>query len=420
MMGLLQSLLSAEPLDLERLAASWGGQIRFFSRLRHTELAGRSLLEATQGLMDALRAQPPAEPPVAADPVMQPWWSPMPAAYLAALCRYSGLLAGDGMPRLTPGSTPHREREAALEARELLRELGVPFPVRAHAAALLSNLPNAGGFLRSGAAAETYGRLACSLDLRTLCRLKEVELDVWGVSPDAPPAARLRAFAERLRDLGIFGRPPEPPMDAEAARALGYEDPRERHRALNALRYFRLEAGMTEPQWYVERLKQERERPPCRLHLLIGPAGSGKSTWAREHLAGTTIVSSDRMREELTGDPADQSQNYLVFQRCMDRVREELHAGGEVTFDATNFTRALRRMPVQAGRWAGAEIVSYFFDCSLQEALRRNEARRRYVPEQVIRRQYRLLAPPALYEADRHCLVRADGSLELYWPVGIA
>ncbi len=134
--------------------------------------------------------------------------------------------------------------------------------------------------------------------------------------------------------------------------------------------------------------------PACRLHLLVGPAGSGKSTWAAEHLAGTTIVSSDRMREELTGDPADQSQNYLVFQRCMDRVREVLKAGGEATFDATNFNQGLRRMPVQAGRWCGAEIVSYLFDCGLEEALRRNESRPRMVPEDVVARQHRLLSRP--------------------------
>ncbi|MHC4789310.1 MAG: AAA family ATPase, partial [Planctomycetota bacterium] len=70
--------------------------------------------------------------------------------------------------------------------------------------------------------------------------------------------------------------------------------------------------------------------------MLVGAAGCGKSSWAQEHLAETSLVSSDQMREELTGDPGDQSQNYLVFQRCMDRVREWLREGREVTFDATN------------------------------------------------------------------------------------
>ena len=418
MKGLLQSLLNAEPLDLDRVAAAWAGLIPLFSRLKHTQAADRSLLQATQALMDALRADPPPAPPPDARPAMQPWWSPMPAAYLAALCRYGGQTPDGRPPRVAPGSIPHREREAAAAARELLRELGVPFVVRAHAAALLSYLPRTTSLLRAGASEDTYRRLACSLDLRALCRLRRAELGVWGVSADAQPAARLDAFERRLTDLGVYGVPPEPSVGPDEVTALGYGDARERHRALNALRYFALVAGMDEPDWCLERLKQEREQPPCRLHLLVGAAGSGKSTWADRHLARTTIVSSDRMREELTGDPADQSQNYLVFQRCMDRVREELRRGAEVTFDATNFTQALRQMPVQAARWSGAEVVSYLFDCGLEEVLLRNQSRERCVPEDVVVRQHRLLEPPALYEADRHYLVRADGGTELYWPAG--
>jgi len=415
MNGLLQCLMNAGPLELDRVAAAWGGQLPLLSHIRHTQARDRSLLQATQSLMDALRADPPPEPPDAPEPVLQPYWSPMPAAYLAAFCRYGG-----GPTRVETGSIPHREREAAREARDLLRELGVPFAARAHAVALLRHLPKTSSLLRSGASAETYRRLACSLDVRALCRLREAELEVWEVPGDSPLRARLAAFRQRFEDLGVYGVPPASPVGADEARALGYEEPRERHRALNALRYFELVAGMTERDWHVERLRQERAMPGSRLHLLVGPAGSGKSTWAREHLAETTLVSSDRMREELTGDPADQSQNYLVFQRCMDRVREELKQGAEVTFDATNFTQGLRRMPVQAGRWCGAGIVSYVFDCSLSEALRRNESRDRMVPEDVVARQHRLLEPPALYEADRHCLVRADGGTELYWPAGIA
>jgi predicted kinase len=415
MNGLLHSLLNAEPLELDRVAASWGGHIPLLSRLRLLGVRGRSLLQATQVLMDALRADPPPQAPAADEPLMQPYWSAMPAAYLAAFCRYGG-----APTRAEAVSIPHREREAAVAARELLRELGVPFAARAHAAALLAHLPQCGALLRSGASAETYRRLACSLDVRALCRLREAELNVWDVPADSPLRAKLAAFRRRFQDLGVYGVPPGPPVSADEAAALGCDEPRQRHRALNALRYFELVAGMTERDWHLERLKLERGQPAGRLHLLIGPAGSGKSTWARERLAHTTIVSSDRMREELTGDPADQSQNYLVFQRCMDRVREELKRGAEVTFDATSFNQGLRRTPVQAGRWCGAEIVSYFFDCSLAEALRRNESRPRYVPEDVVARQFRLLEPPALYEADRHCLVRADGGLELYWPAGIA
>jgi predicted kinase len=228
----------------------------------------------------------------------------------------------------------------------------------------------------------------------------------------------LDTFRHKMQQFGVFDRPWPPPVEPERLRDLGYEEPRELHRALNAARYFDLVAGMSEDDWYAERMKQELERPRGRLHLLVGPAASGKSSWAEDHLAHTAVVSSDRMRRELIGDPADQSQNYLVFQRCMDRVRERLRDGEEVTFDATNYDERLREMPVQAGRWCAAEIVSYFFDVGVEEALRRNRNRPREVPEDVVLRHYRRLQPPALYEADRHCVVAEGGEVSTYWPVG--
>ena len=88
-----------------------------------------------------------------------------------------------------------------------------------------------------------------------------------------------------------------------------------------------------------------------------------------------------------------------------------------MTFDATNYMERLREEPVQAARWSGAEIHSYYFDTSLRTALERNRRRRRRVPEQVIQRHYRLLTPPALHEADQHWVVDEDGNARLYWPV---
>ncbi len=59
MNGLLTSLLSSGPLELDRVAAAWGGSIPMLSRLRRTQARDRSLLQATQSLMDVLRADPP-------------------------------------------------------------------------------------------------------------------------------------------------------------------------------------------------------------------------------------------------------------------------------------------------------------------------------------------------------------------------
>ncbi len=376
--------------------------------LRAYTYRGRPLLDHTWAVLDALLDDPPP-PSEGQGPTGAPWWEATPAIYLAALLMHVGLPevaeAGDGLPA--------HGRRSARRARGVLREAGCPFTVREHAAALIAAQGKPTSLLGSGAHAETYMQFACAADLRALYWLKRAEVIAAG--RDRALDA-LQAFRQKLEGLECFGNPARPPTTDAVLRALRHVDPAQRHRALNALRYFRLVARMNEPEWYAERLRQERQLPQCRLHILVGPAGSGKSSWARDHLQHTVIVSSDRMRRELTGDPSDQSQNYLVFQRCMDRVREELHRGREVTFDATNYSAKLRTMPLQAGRWSGAEILGYLFDVPLDHSLLRNRRRGRSVPERIIRRHYRLLDLPALYEADRHLRVDPDGETHAYWP----
>ncbi|MFO7957350.1 MAG: AAA family ATPase [Candidatus Brocadiia bacterium] len=407
MKSLIRSLMNGESPDPDAFSPDGPA---FLARLQDYHINDQPLLECIRRTVEALFEDPPPEPE-GEGATMRPWWSPTPAACLAALMRHAAL-----PPVADPdgGMPPHAKQSASM-ARELLRTAGCPFEVREHTVALIRNARKPDSLLGSGALAETYMQFACGLDLRTLYSLRMAEAHV---ANDEDEQGRLEAFHEHVEQLGVFAAPPAPPLSPQEVAELGYDDPAERHRALNALRYFRLVARMTEPDWYAERLREERGREPCRLNVVVGPAGSGKSTWVHEHLSDTVIVSSDRMRRELTGDPADQSQNYLVFQRCMDRIREELHRGREVTFDATNYSEKLRTMPLQAGRWSGAEICSYLMDVGLREALRRNEERERRVPEDVIRRHYRGLELPALYEADRHFVVGPDGKARQYWPDG--
>ena len=405
MTTLAQRLLRLEPLELSRLSAPDAPACLL--NLRSFLVRERTLLEHAAAVAESLRVEPPPPTECADESAQAPWWSAMPAAYVAALFQHVAV-PREAACANRRGRLPIFARQSAVLAREALRGMGVPFAHREHAVALIAAQDRPFSLTAGGAPPETMLRLSCTADLRALYWLVRAGMRVFG---DEERLARLESFAERAARLDVFGHPSPPPCEAADIR-----DPQRRHRALNAARYFQLVAGMNEPQWFAERLRQEQRRPRGRLHLLIGPAGVGKSSWAEEHLAGTVIVSSDRMREELTGDPADQSQNYLVFQRCMDRVREHLHEGRGVTFDATNCSEQLRAMPVQAGRWSGAEIASYFFDVSPGEAILRGRDRARGVPPDVVRRQFRSLTPPALYEADRHFVVDAEGGAVLYWP----
>jgi len=413
MKRLRNSLLAAEPLELDAFLDLVGPQFPELLALRELSFAQVPLARLVQHTLDAIRRSPTLAVHVAAGPCM-PWWTPMPASYLAALLCHAGLGALSSRRR---GTMPPHSRESAKVARAFLHRLGVPFTTREHAVALVLNLRQPESLVASAAPPEAYMRLACRLDLRALYQLSRAEAAMLPGDVGAKRLARLESFRATAQQAGVFGRPPEPPVTREQLAGAGFTHPRRAHRAANALRYFRLCAGPLQERWFAERLGRESRSPGGRLNLLVGAAGAGKSVWAQEHLADGLLVSSDRMRAELTGDAADQSQNYLVFQRCADRLRAALKEGQNVTFDATNYMERLRQLPVQTARWTGAEIHSYYFDISLQTALERNRRRARLVPEHVIRRHFRLLTPPALYEADQHWIVDEQGNARLYWPV---
>lgn len=83
-----------------------------------------------------------------------------------------------------------------------------------------------------------------------------------------------------------------------------------------------------------------------RLWIMCGISGSGKSTVAAQiakENANTVIVSSDSIREELTGNYADQEHNEEVFRIFHDRIRRNLENKRNVIADATNLTLKSRR-----------------------------------------------------------------------------
>lgn len=76
-----------------------------------------------------------------------------------------------------------------------------------------------------------------------------------------------------------------------------------------------------------------------KLYVLVGLSGSGKSTLAAqlaESNENTVIVSSDAIREELTGKIEDQSRNNEVFEIFYQRIRKNLEEGKNAIADATN------------------------------------------------------------------------------------
>ena len=72
------------------------------------------------------------------------------------------------------------------------------------------------------------------------------------------------------------------------------------------------------------------------LVLLIGAAGSGKSTFAARHFASGDVVSSDQLRARIGESESDQRANQDVFERLQALVQDRLAAGVLTIIDATN------------------------------------------------------------------------------------
>jgi len=130
---------------------------------------------------------------------------------------------------------------------------------------------------------------------------------------------------------------------------------------------------------------------PC-LVLLVGAAGSGKSTFAARHFERAEIVSSDELREAIAGDAADQSRNRAVFGALARAVAHRLAARRTVVVDATNLERSARRPLLAMARFHRLPAVAIVLHVTLDDAVARDRRRRgRTVGTDVVARQHERL-----------------------------
>ena len=92
--------------------------------------------------------------------------------------------------------------------------------------------------------------------------------------------------------------------------------------------------------------------------VLVGPAGSGKSTFAARHFAPEEVLSSDAYRALLSGDEADQRTTRTAFSILHREVVRRLGAGRLVVVDATNVEQHARRALVERARAAGVAATA--------------------------------------------------------------
>ncbi len=143
------------------------------------------------------------------------------------------------------------------------------------------------------------------------------------------------------------------------------------------------------------------------LVVLIGAAGSGKSTWARANFAESEVVSTDAMRALVGEDEGDQRANrdmFAIFDSVVEaRVKRHL----TTVIDSTALETERRAHYVQLGQRFGVPVTAIVFRATAETCLVRNAQRERRVPQDVIRAHVaavRALTPDAL---------RADGFADI-------
>lgn len=136
------------------------------------------------------------------------------------------------------------------------------------------------------------------------------------------------------------------------------------------------------------------------LAVMIGISGSGKSTYAYglKTSLNAQLVETDAIRQELTGNSEDQSQNSKVFEIAKKRVDAYLSQGNNTIIDATSLSMRDRKDWVDIGKKNNAEIRAYFIDTPVDISKTQNRKRERKVPEFVIDRQANKLQAPTKAE----------------------
>ncbi|MEU0100437.1 AAA family ATPase [Streptomyces sp. NPDC006267] len=144
--------------------------------------------------------------------------------------------------------------------------------------------------------------------------------------------------------------------------------------------------------------------------VLVGPPGSGKSTWARAQRPASARVSLDLYRELLTDSEEDQdaSQEALAVRALI--LEGRLRRGRTTVCDSTSIGPAARADLLARARAHGRRVVAVLFDTPLQTCLARNTARARVVRESVIVAMHAALPSPEQLYAEGFDAVHHPGA----------
>jgi predicted kinase len=127
--------------------------------------------------------------------------------------------------------------------------------------------------------------------------------------------------------------------------------------------------------------------PVPSLIVLIGAAGSGKTSLATRLFDPDEVISSDELRAVVSGDAADQRATRPAFAILHRELRLRLASGRLVVVDATSVEERARRALLRGTRAAGTAATALVLALPGDLVHARNEARLdRPVPAEVVER----------------------------------
>ena len=148
-----------------------------------------------------------------------------------------------------------------------------------------------------------------------------------------------------------------------------------------------------------------------RLTLAVGLPGAGKSTWFARH--GIKPVSTDTIRELLTGHPHDQSAQDEVTAILVDIIGHRLYRHIDTYIDATNTVARARRLFIDVAKLhAGVEVHALVFDTLYATCRSRNASRTSgYVPASTLLAMHAQFERPTLAEGFDEIVIAEQSEL---------